>query len=59
MYFTGEWYKFLNYDDFFSILTLEKCADPDDMQHNAAFHLGLHCFHCLPKHQYRDLLYKG
>ena len=23
---------------------LEKGVDPDEMQHNAAFHLGLHCF---------------
>ena len=25
------------------ILTFANCVDPDEMQHNAAFHLGLHC----------------
>ena len=25
------------------VLTLENSADPDEMQHYAAFHLGLHC----------------
>ena len=24
--------------------TLVTSEDPDEMQHNAAFHLGLHCF---------------
>ena len=23
--------------------TLANCEDPDEMQHDAAFHLGLHC----------------
>ena len=42
MYFKG----FLNYDVFLSPLKvgldLENSADPDEMQHYAAFHLGLH-----------------
>ena len=29
------------------VLILANSADPDEMQHNAAFHLGLHC---LPKY---------
>ena len=24
--------------------TLANSADPDEMQHNAAFHKGIHCF---------------
>ena len=31
------------------ILILANSADPDKMQHYAAFHLGLHC---LPKYMY-------
>ena len=34
------------YDVFLSVkvvLILANSADPDEMQHNAAFHLGLHC----------------
>ena len=26
------------------VLILANSADPDEMQHDAAFHLGLHCF---------------
>ena len=32
------------------VLILANCTDPDEMQHYAAFHLGLHCF---PKYLYR------
>ena len=42
--------KFLYYDVFISlkvVLMLANSADPDEMQHYAAFHLGLHC---LPKY---------
>ena len=38
------------YDIFLShkiVFILANCADPDEMPHNAAFHLGLHC---LPKY---------
>ena len=41
---------FLNYDIFLSVkvvLILANSANPDQMQHCAAFDLGLHC---LPKH---------
>ena len=41
--------KLLNYDIFMPqkiVLILANCADSDEMQHDAAFHLGLHC---LPK----------
>ena len=27
--------------------TLTNCEDPDEMQHNAAFHQGLHCLQIL------------
>ena len=39
-------YKFQNILMFFvwrHFLTLTNSVDPDEMQHNAAFHLGLHC----------------
>ena len=42
----GHRYNFLNYDVFLSleaVLILANSADPDKMQHYAAFHLGLHC----------------
>ena len=39
------------------VLILANSADPDEMQHYAAFHLGLHC---LPKNLFRGLsVYKG
>ena len=37
-------------------LILANSADPDEMQHNAAFHLGLHC---LPKYPFRGLQYNA
>ena len=49
VYFKGSQEEFLNHDVFLSlkvVLFLANSADPDEMQHNAAFHLGLHC---LPK----------
>ena len=33
---------------------LTNSADPDEMQYNAAFHLGLHC---LPKYPFRGFRY--
>ena len=50
------WY-FTNYDVFTSlkvVLVLANGADPDEMQHCAAFHLGLHC---LPKYLFRCFQY--
>ena len=38
--------KYLKYDVFLSlqvVLILANSADPDEMQHYAAFHLSLHC----------------
>ena len=32
------------------VLIIANSADPDEMQHYAAFHLGLHC---LPKYPFR------
>ena len=46
LYFKGAQVKVLNYDVFLSlkvVLILANSADPDEMQHYAAFHLGLHC----------------
>ena len=45
--------KFLNNDVFMFlkvVLILENSADPDEMQHYAAIHLGLHC---LPTYPFR------
>ena len=47
LYLRGHRYNFLNYDVFRSlkvVLILANSADPDEMQHYAAFHLGLHCW---------------
>ena len=39
------------------ILILANSTDHDEMQHNAAFHLGLHC---LPKYPFMGFpVYKG
>ena len=35
-------------------MILTNIADPDEMLHSAAFHLGLHC---LPKDLFRDFPY--
>ena len=43
----GHIYNFLNYDVFLSlkiVLILANSANSDEMQHFAAFHLGLHCW---------------
>ena len=36
------------------VLILANSEDPDEMQHYAAFHLGLHC---LPKYPFRGFQY--
>ena len=45
-----------NFNDVFLSLKilfiLANCADPDEMLHDAAFHLG---FHCLPKYQFSSI----
>ena len=49
----GRRQKFLNYHVFLSlkvVLILANSEDPDEMQHYAAFHLGLHCW---PKYLFR------
>ena len=35
--------------------TLANSKDPDEMQHNAAFHQGLHCVLILIKHSVREM----
>ena len=48
---------FKNYDVFLSlknVLILANSADPDEMQLNAAFHLGLRS---LPEYQFRGFQY--
>ena len=55
VYFKGSQVDFLNYDVFLSlkiILIFANSADPDEMQHCAAFHLGLHY---LPKYLFIDV----
>ena len=37
------------------VLIIANSVDPDEMQHYAAFHLGLHC---LPKYPFRGFLYR-
>ena len=57
VYFKGHRYHFLNYDVFLFlkvVLILENSANSDEMQHNAAFHLGLHC---LPKYPFGSFPY--
>ena len=46
VYLKGTQVDFLTYDVFLSLkigLIIANSADPDEMQHYAAFHLGLHC----------------
>ena len=54
----GQVHYFLKYNDVFMflnvVLTLANSTDPDEMQHYAAFHLGLHC---LPKYPFRGFQY--
>ena len=55
--FKGWQVKFLNYDVFLYlkiVLMLANSVDPDEMQHYAAFHLGLHC---LPTYPFRGFQY--
>ena len=57
MYFKGHRWNYLNYDVFLSlkiVFILANSADPDEMQHYAAFYLGLHC---LQKYQFRGFQY--
>ena len=57
VFFKGLQVEFLNNDVLLSlkvVLILANRADPDEMQHYAAFHLG---FHCLPKYQFRSFQY--
>ena len=54
----GNRYKFLNYDTFQSLKIVLMCAnnaDPDEMQHYATFHLGLHC---LLKYPFKGFQYR-
>ena len=53
VYFKGSQIKFSELWSFLSlkiVLILANSADPNEMQHYAAFHLGLHC---LPKYKFR------
>ena len=56
----GSQVEISNYDVFLSlhvVLILSNSADPDEMHHNAACNLGLHC---LPEYQFRGFpVYKG
>ena len=57
IYLRGHRSEFLNYDLFLSQrigFTLTNSVDPDEMQHYAAFYLGLHC---LPKYPFRGFQY--
>ena len=36
------------------VLIIANSADPDEMQQDAVFHLGLHC---LPEYLYKGLIY--
>ena len=58
VYFKGSHVEFfLNFYVFLSlkdVLILANSADPDEMQHYAAFHLGPHC---LPKNLFRNFQY--
>ena len=60
MYFNGSQVFFLYFDVFMSleiVLILTNSADPDEMQCDAAFHMGLHC---LPKCPFMGFpVYKG
>ena len=60
MYFKVSQVEFSNLHMYYVLLSLKdvlnlaNSADPDEMQHYAAFHLGLHC---LPKDPFRDFRY--
>ena len=56
MYFKGS-QNFLKNDVFLSlkvVLILPNSTDPDEMQHYAAFHLGLHCLSKYPFRGFQD-----
>ena len=44
VYFNGVIYVEFSKMTLKVVLILANSADPDEMQHYAAFHLGLHCF---------------
>ena len=53
VYIKGSQVEFLNYDVLLSLhvaLNLANSSDLDEIQHDVAFHLGLHC---LPKYSFR------
>ena len=55
MYFKGSQIEFSKLECFSvpeCCFNLANSADPDEMQHCAAFHQGLHC---LPKNPFRDI----
>ena len=59
VYFKGHRKNYLIYDVFLFlkvVLILANSADPDEMQHYAAFHLGLHC---LPTYSFRGFQCPG
>ena len=45
-----------DYDALITVLKTANSADPDEMLHHAAFHLGLHC---LPKYLFTISRMKG
>ena len=59
MYFKGSQVDFLNYNVvmlLYVVLIIVNSVCPDDMQHHAAYHQGLHC---LPKYSSRRFKYVG
>ena len=57
MYIKGSYVAYLNFNVVLSlkvILIVANSAVPDEMQHYAAFHLGLHC---MPKYPFRGFQY--
>ena len=55
-YFKGSQVEITNYvrQSLMFVLIFTNSADPDEMQHYAAFHLGLQC---LPEYQFRGFQY--
>ena len=56
MYFKGSEVEFSKFwcISIPEVIILANSADPDEMQHDAAFHLGLHC---LPTYLFRGFQY--
>ena len=55
-------YNFINYDVFLSlliVLIVANSTDPIEMQHDAAFHLGLHCLPKYPLLGFRYIVKEG